>query len=226
MEPTIHYLQILEQIHLKACQCGRDPDEITFIAVTKNQSFEAIKEVYKCGGRDFGESRVQEALPKIPLLPSDSHWHFIGSLQNNKVAKVIAPFCLIHSVDSLGLAKKISQSSEKMQQTTSILLEVNTSLEKSKHGLNEEAWKALLEEINLLPHIKIEGLMTMAPFTSDERQIRKCFNQLYRLREEWKNLMKAPHIFNHLSMGMSNDYLIAIEEGATLLRIGTAIFGS
>lgn len=220
----MQYQQVLDQIHETARKCGRDPKDIRLIAVTKNQPIESMAEVYQKGCRDFGESRVQEALPKIPLLPSDCRWHFIGTLQSNKVSKVLSPFCLIHSVDTLELARRISYLSEKLQQTTSILLEVNTSLEPSKHGLKAKDWKAHLDEINALTNIKVEGLMTMAPLIEDESIIRGCFKELYDLREGWGKWMKEPEAFRHLSMGMSQDYQIAIEEGATLLRVGTAIF--
>lgn len=223
-EVSVNYRKILEDIDLKAYQCGRSSKEITLIAVTKNQPVQFIEEVYQNGCRNFGESKVQEALPKIPLLPGNCRWHFIGHLQSNKIAKVLSPFCLIHSVDSLELARRISELSEKKQQITPILLEVNTSLEMSKHGLQENDWRASLEKLNLLSHIRVEGLMTMAPFIKDRKVIRKCFKQLYRLRDEWQSTMKDPQVFKQLSMGMSHDYSIAIEEGATMLRIGSAIF--
>lgn len=223
-KPALNYLKIVDQVQHIANRSGRSPQEITVIAVTKNQPVEHITEVYENGCRNFGESRVQEALPKISHLPEDCHWHFIGNLQSNKIAKVLTPFSLIHSVDSFDLAKKISRLSEKNGYITSILLEVNTSRELSKHGLKAEEWQNLLDEINRLDHIKIKGLMTMAPLTEDQNAIRHCFRQLYSLRELWKNRMKDPTIFKELSMGMSQDYAIAIEEGATLLRIGTKIF--
>lgn len=218
------YQQILEQVQAKAKCCGRDPQEITLVAVTKYQSFETIPHLYKEGCRHFGESRVQEALPKIPLLPSDCHWHFIGTLQSNKVSKVITPFCLIHAIDSLELAKKISNVSRERDQTTSILLEVKTSLEPSKHGLSANEWRLRLDELNTLPNIKVEGLMTMAPLIENREIVRDCFKQLSQLKREWQPLMREPIAFKELSMGMSRDFLIAIEEGATLLRIGSALF--
>lgn len=222
--PSNRYPFLLEQVHNKVLACGRKAGDVTLITVTKNREIEAIKSVYNSGARDFGENRVQEGLPKIPLLPADVHWHFIGTLQSNKVAKVLPHFCLIHSVDSLELACRISRLSMSINQVTPILLQVNTSFESTKHGLTAEAWERCLDEINSLSHIQVQGLMTLAPFTQDQFAIRRCFRNLFLLREKWIKHMKNPEHFNHLSMGMSNDYLIAIEEGTTLLRIGTAIF--
>lgn len=220
------YLIVLEQLHEKAVQCGRDPEEIMLIAVSKNRPVELLWQAYQDGCRHFGESRVQEALPKLPCLPADCLWHFIGTLQSNKAGKVIPEFCLIHSVDTLDLAKKISHISSTKSCTTPILLQVNTSLESSKHGLQASEWEKVLDEINELDHIRVEGLMTMAPLTEDQAAIRHCFRSLFQLREKWRRRMKDGARFHHLSMGMSHDFLIAIEEGATLVRIGAAIFGS
>lgn len=219
------YPIVLEQVHQKAIQCGRNPEEITLVAVSKNQSVEQLWEAYRAGCRHFGESRVQEALPKLPCLPADCHWHFIGTLQSNKAGKVIPEFCLIHSVDTLDLAKRISHICIERDCAASILLQVNTSMEKSKHGLNAEEWEKVLDEVNALDHIRIEGLMTMAPLTEDQALIRHCFRSLFQLREKWRGRMREGELFRHLSMGMSHDFLIGIEEGATLVRIGTAIFG-
>lgn len=220
-----HYGRIKQNIRDKAIACGRDPEGITLIAVTKTCSAAAIQSAYQEGCRDFGESRVQEVLKKIPQLPEDCKWHMIGTLQSNKVAKAISSFHLIHSVDNPLLAQKISQISQERGVVTPILLQVNTSGEVTKHGLSEKEWEYSLESINRLTHIRIEGLMTIAPFTDDQNLIRSSFRKLYLLQETWRNQMNEPAIFQHLSMGMSHDYIIAIEEGATLLRIGTAIFG-
>lgn len=221
-----HYQDIVRQVSEKAVACGRCPDEVSLITVTKTRPIESIQSVYGQGARDFGENRLQEALEKIPYLPSDCRWHFIGTLQSNKIGKVLSYFDLIHSVDSFVLAEKISQASLGKGCITSILLQVNTSGERTKHGLSGEEWEQVLEAVNSLSHIRIEGLMTMAPYTSDQAMIRACFRKLYQLREAWHGRMRDPAAFRHLSMGMSNDYLIAIEEGATLLRIGSAIFES
>lgn len=205
--------------------CGRNPEEIQLVAVSKTYPAELILEAYEAGCRDFGENRIQEVLQKIPLLPSDIRWHFIGTLQANKVNKGVGAFHLIHSVDSLELAYKISAVSQKREIVTPILLEVNTSGEENKHGLSKEVWLRCLKEIDQLPNIYLKGLMTMAPLTDDQDRIRDCFRSLRQLREAFKIQLKNPAQFKELSMGMSHDYEIAIQEGATLLRIGTALFG-
>lgn len=220
------YHQIQERIEEKARNCGHKAQEITLIVVSKNQPLEAIQSIYQAGGRDFGESRVQEGMQKTPHLPSDCRWHLIGPLQSNKIKKAITSFSLIHSVDTLELAQKISEAGKQLGLRPSILLQVNVSGEKTKQGLAPEEWEKALLSLQSLSHLKIEGLMTLAPYTEDVSTIRACFRGLYELREKWRQEMKEPQIFRHLSMGMSNDYLIAIEEGATLLRIGSAIFSS
>lgn len=224
MSIETHYTQIHEQVQEKALTCGRQPQEITLVAVSKTWPIETIQAVYQEGGRVLGESRIQEALQKMPHLPSDCQWHLIGSVQTNKVSKALA-FQLIHSVDNLGLARKLSEASHMQGVTTSILLQVNTSGEKTKHGLSGEEWQRALDQVNLLPNLRVEGLMTIAPYTEDQGVIRSCFHRLYLWRETWRDRMINPHVFQHLSMGMSHDFLIAIEEGATILRIGSAIFG-
>lgn len=225
MTSSTHYRSIVEKVQEKVLACGRRPEGIEIVAVSKNISPELIGKAYFEGCRDFGESRVQEAMDKIPCLPNDCHWHFIGTLQKNKISKIIGLFDLIHSVDTPELAQKISQFSETRGIVTPILLQVNTSGEQSKHGLSAEAWQQSLESVNRLPSLCIKGLMTMAPLVEDEKVIRACFRKLRHLRDEWKSQMREPERFQELSMGMTHDYLIAIEEGATLLRIGTAIFG-
>ena len=183
------------------------------VAVTKGRSVEEIMELYEQGIRDFGENRVQEALAKMEQLPKDIRWHFIGKLQKNKVSKVIGKFYLIHSVDTPELARLISQKSI---ETTSILLEVNTSGEGSKSGLSPQEWALEIENLKKLPHLEIKGLMTMAPLTDDEIAIRRCFSKLRELKEAWG--------FKELSMGMSSDFKIALEEGATMVRIGRKLY--
>ena len=218
------YGRIDEKVRDHASRCGRDPGDVTLIAVSKGRPIEAIMEVRQAGCRDFGESRLQEAKQKIPSLPNDCKWHFIGALQSNKIGQVLPLFHLIHSVDTPSLAAKISAACRRRGVSASILLQVNTSGEVSKQGLSPEAWEKYLDEINQLAAIRVEGLMTMAPLIEDEREIRSCFARLFTLRERWQKKMREPEHFHHLSMGMSHDYLIAIEEGATLLRVGTAIF--
>ncbi|HEY4832936.1 MAG TPA: YggS family pyridoxal phosphate-dependent enzyme [Waddliaceae bacterium] len=219
-----YYLEIKEKIAEIARQNGREANEITLVAVSKGHSQEKITSVYQKGCHDFGENRVQEALRKIPSVPSDIHWHFIGTLQRNKVNKIIGKFKLIHSIDSFELAQKISQSSLEKGLITPMLLQVNTSGETSKHGLRGDSWLHYFEELLKLPAISIEGLMTIAPYVENKKIIRSCFSDLRKWRDAFASIAGRRCSLHHLSMGMSYDYRIAIEEGATILRIGAAIF--
>lgn len=207
---------VLERIKAAAAQSGRSLDEITLVAVTKNHPLEEILPLYEEGILNFGENRIQEALPKMEKAPKSIQWHLIGHLQKKKVKKVIGKFHLIHSVDSLELAESLSRASGEAGIITNILLQVNISGEATKQGLSREEWEKVKSEEFSLPHLKIEGLMTMAPLTDDTALIRRVFRDLRKMRDEWG--------LKHLSMGMSHDFEIAIEEGATLLRIGSAIF--
>lgn len=210
------YKSVLEEIRASAEAAGRNLADLRLVAVSKTQSAEAIETLYDAGQRDFGENRVQEALEKQLVCPKDVRWHLIGSLQRKKVPKVIGRFALIHSVDSAELAEKIASCSAQQGLQTSVLLQVNCSGEESKHGLAPGDWERVLPEITQLAGLSVQGLMTMAPLTDDEALIRACFRQLRELRDAWG--------LSELSMGMSNDFRIAIEEGATLLRIGRALF--
>lgn len=210
--------EIRQDIENLALRYGRSPNEITLVAVTKGHTSEEIQALYDAGQRLFGESRQQEAAMKMEKAPSDISWHFIGTLQKNKVRKVIGKFNLIHAVDSPELAAVISRCSLETGLNTQILLQVNTSGEASKHGLNSDQWRKHLDEIMQLPAISIQGLMTMAPADCNEIQARQYFETLRLFRDELK--------LHHLSMGMSHDYPWAIAEGATLLRIGSKLFGA
>lgn len=225
MSVAEHYLKLLHTIHDTAIKYGRNPSDISLIAVTKGHPLEHVMPAYHAGCRDFGENRVQEALSKIPNAPKDLRWHLIGTLQKNKVCKVIGKFVLIHSVDTLELAQKISKCSQEQQIITPILLQTNTTGETTKHGLTPEQWKHVFENMLALPNINIQGLMTMASFVDDEKVTRKCFSRLRMLQDELQGLAGERAHLKDLSMGMTHDYPQAIAEGATLLRIGTAIFG-
>ncbi len=217
------YSKLIQDIREKAIQSGRNPQEITLIAVTKTHPWERVLPVYEAGCRQFGENRVQEALPKIEQAPSDSRWHLIGTLQKNKVRKVIGQFSLIHSVDSFDLAEKIASVSKELGVTTHILLQANTSMEETKHGFTIDEWRPYIPKILALPALSVDGLMTIGPNSDDKDKIRMSFTALRHFRDE---IQAEYHVkLPHLSMGMSQDYPIAIEEGATLLRIGTLIFG-
>jgi PLP dependent protein len=212
---------VLEQIAQAATLAGRKSEEIALVAVSKGRSLEEMREAYFLGVHDFGENRVEEALDKIGQLPSDIRWHFIGKLQKNKVNKIIGKFSLIHSVDTIELAEKISRASLEKGVKSSILLEANTSGEATKSGLTPDEWKAGYQRLLDLEGIEIHGFMTMAPLTEDEGVIRHCFSELRLLQQ---HLQQIGDSLETLSMGMSNDFFIAIQEGATLLRIGTALF--
>lgn len=217
-----NYRRIKEDISNTALKCGRDPSEIKLVVVSKGHPIEQIQIVYNEGCRDFGENRVQEALEKIPAAPMDIYWHMIGTLQINKIKKSLGKFAMYHSIDTPELAYRIAKSSQELDLITPVLLQVNTSGESTKQGLSLEAWKWAFEEIMKLSGIKIEGLMTMAPYVVEESIIRECFSRLRLFNDELKKAYKID--LPELSMGMSHDYRLAIAEGATILRIGSAIF--
>lgn len=214
---------VRDEIINAAIASGRDPKAIQLVAVTKGKSVQEILTLYDQGQRIFGESRVQEVEQKRAELPQDISWHLIGSLQLKKVPKVIGCFSLIHSVDSFELAQKLSKVSVLRNLSTDILLQVNTSKELSKHGFSVEGLKAVFSDLADLPGINLRGLMTMAPLTDDSSVIISCFNEAATLLQELQDEYKLPQ-FCQLSMGMSQDFKIAIQCGATLLRIGTRLF--
>ncbi len=220
---TDFYLNLMFSIEEKAKNCGRDPQDISLVVASKGVPWNEVGPLYNAGHRLFAESRLQELEKKIKEAPKDVLWHFMGPLQKNKVQKVISVAALIHSVDSVELARKISQCSQKASLKTNILLQVNISGEHTKQGMTIVECKAACDEILSLPSISVQGLMTMAPLTEDKGIIHSCFAGLKDLQEALKQRY-GPESFPELSMGMSHDYLIAIEEGATLLRIGSAIF--
>ena len=206
-------------------KASRSPESVTLIAVSKTKPIELIEQAYEAGQRDFGENRVQELRDKQPLLP-EVRWHMIGNLQRNKV-KYIAPFIhLIHSVSSEKLLREIDKEAEKNDRIISCLLELHISGEESKSGMDEAEAQTLLEKLDAYPNVRIIGLMGMAEFTDDTKRIRSQFRRLREASERY-SLISHPRItMQELSMGMSGDYEIAIEEGATMVRIGSAIFGA
>lgn len=205
-------------------RCGRDPAEVQLIPVTKTLSTEVIRVAYNCGLRKFAESKAQEFRAKINLLPPDIEWHFIGHLQTNKIKYVLPPCNLIHSVDTLKLAQAISDFCARKSMTCSILMEVKTSVEESKYGVDTFQALDLFWQIKKLARIHLCGLMTIAPFTEDRHLIRRSFVTLREIREKIYNTIGRDQKLE-LSMGMSQDFEIAIEEGSTMVRIGTSIFG-
>ncbi|MCI8484876.1 MAG: YggS family pyridoxal phosphate-dependent enzyme [Lachnospiraceae bacterium] len=218
-------MQVRENIKRACEKSGRDPENITLIAVSKTKPVPMLDEAYQAGSRDFGENKVQEIMDKHPALPEDIRWHMIGHLQRNKVKYIVDKVCLIHSVDSLRLAEEISIQSEKKQVETDILIEVNIAQEESKFGVSEKEVLPLIQQIAKLPHIHIKGLMTIAPFVNDPEENRKYFHQIRELSVDImkKNIDNVS--MSVLSMGMTGDYMVAVEEGATMVRVGTGIFG-
>ncbi len=214
---------IRERIGRAAARAGRDPGEITLIAVTKTLPEGAVRAAYQLGIRDFGENRVQELVAKKQALSDiEIRWHLIGHLQSNKVRQVCREVVLIHSVDSFHLAERIDEHASKDAPPVEVLLQVNTSGEPTKFGVQPEEARAIAERIHHLPSVRLRGLMTLGPLTEDEGAIRESFHLLRRLRDALRDLLAPDAI---LSMGMSGDFEIAIEEGATHVRVGTALFG-
>nr|QIQ10900.1 Pyridoxal phosphate homeostasis protein [uncultured bacterium] len=212
MQEQSYYQKIREEIAAAAIDSGRDPSSISLIAVTKQVDWQTAFQLYDQGQRDFAENRYEEAMRKKEEAPKDCRWHFIGRLQKNKVRRVIGEFDLIHSVDSCDLAEKISAVSLEKGIVTAILLQANTSGETSKSGLNPEAWKECFESILALKGVSVLGLMTMAPLTDNEGQIRQCFSKLRKLRDELQWVAGRRADLRELSMGMSHDFKIAIQE--------------
>lgn len=206
-------------------RAGRPPQAATLIAVSKTKPVSMILEAYRAGIRDFGENKVQELTEKRDQLPSDIRWHMIGHLQRNKVKYLIGNVALIHGVDSLRLAEEISRESVKKSVETDILIEVNAAGEESKFGAAPEETLALVEAISRLPAVHIKGLMTIAPYTENPEENRKYFRALKQLSVDITRKNVDNVSMSVLSMGMTNDFGVAVEEGATYVRVGTGIFG-
>jgi len=220
-----NYETVLHEVKSSCEKAGRNENEVTLIAVSKTKPCSDIEELYRHGVREFGENKVQELCDKYEKLPKDIKWHMIGHLQRNKVKYVIDKVELIHSVDSVRLAKTIEEEAAKKQLTVNILIEVNVAEEESKFGLKYEETFDMVKEISAFPHVRVRGLMTIAPFTETEEDNRIYFKKLKKLAVDIdsKNIHNVSMDF--LSMGMTGDYHTAIEEGATHVRVGTAIFG-
>ena len=214
---------ILARIDAVAGKNGRKPGEVRLVAVSKTNPPVAIREVFEAGQRAFGESRVQEALPKLDALPPEIQWHFIGHLQTNKIRKVIGRFALFHGVDNQNLAQQMNRIAGELGVTVNVLLEVNVSGEESKFGFDPSALPAALDALLPLTFLRIQGLMTMAPFSDDPEKARPYFAKLRDLRD--RLAMESGNPLPELSMGMSGDFEQGIAEGATIVRVGSAIFG-
>lgn len=223
---VIENYQEVEQKVLEACQkSGRDRSEVTLIAVSKTKPVSMIREAMEAGACVFGENKVQELCEKYDELPKSLHWHLIGHLQRNKVKYIVDKAELIHSVDSLKLAQEISKEALKKQLIVKILVEVNVAGEESKFGTAPEETEALIREIAKLPGIRVEGLMTIAPYVENPEENRMVFRTLRKLAVDIKMKNIDNVAMDVLSMGMTGDYQVAIEEGATMVRVGTGIFG-
>src|SRR5712692_5228506 len=203
-----------------AQRAGRSADEITLVAVSKTMPVELVQMAYNLGVTDFGENRVQEALPKIASFhPQGLRWHMIGHLQSNKAGKVVNPFYCVHSVDSLHLAQTLSRHAGEQGKRLPVLLQINVSGEASKEGMPLAETSELARQIVALPHIQVDGLMTIAPLVEDLEEVRPVFRKLRLLRDQLRAELPVCS-WRHLSMGMTGDYSVAIEEGATIVRIG------
>jgi pyridoxal phosphate enzyme (YggS family) len=231
LRDNVHSVQ--ERIAAAARRVGRDPGSVTLVAVSKTQPPEVIRSAYESGLRHFGENRVEEAEEKVVHLPADITWHMIGHVQSRKARSVAALFQMVHSVDSARLARRLDRLSADRPEPLPILLECNISGEESKYGFAADRWAedaternallAAVEEIAGLPHLHVQGLMTMAPIVADPEEARPVFSRLRTLRDELVTRFPGTD-WHHLSMGMSDDFEVAVEEGATLVRVGRAIF--
>jgi pyridoxal phosphate enzyme (YggS family) len=217
----------LQSIHDRiaaACgRAGRDPASVALLAVSKGQPPEAIRALAACGQRLFGENRVQEGCAKIPLCPSQLEWHLIGHLQSNKCRDAARCFAMVQGVDSVALAEELARRAEPLGRTMRVLIEVNVAGEASKFGCSQDALPEVLVRINALRRLEVHGLMTIAPWSPDPERARPVFRRLAELKSCCEDTLGAP--LPCLSMGMSGDFEVAVEEGATMVRIGTALFG-
>lgn len=219
-------MEVESRVQAACRRAGRPREDVLLIAVSKTKPVELIREVMETGTRDFGENKVQEMCNKIEEIKEPLNWHLIGHLQRNKVKYIVDKACLIHSVDSIRLAEEIQKEAvKKGVSKVSVLIEVNMAQEESKDGISASETEALVREIAKLPNLQIRGLMTIAPFVENPEENRVHFQAMRRLRDQLKD-MNIPGVeMTELSMGMTNDFEVAIEEGATMIRVGTAIFG-
>jgi pyridoxal phosphate enzyme (YggS family) len=215
---------VREQIRAAAVRAGRDPSAVRLVAVSKTHPASAVAEAVEAGQRVFGESRVQEARDKIPACPPGLDWHFIGHLQKNKVRQALPLFGFFHSIDSTALAQAMDRIAGETNKPVEGLLEINVSGEATKYGFTPDELRAEFAALSKLPHLRLRGLMTMAPYSDHPEDARPVFRALRELRDELQSAHDCP--LPELSMGMSGDFVPAIEEGATLVRVGSSIFGA
>lgn len=222
----VNLAEVRSKIAEACARSGRNVEDVTLIAVSKTKPLEDLQTAYDCGCRIFGENKVQEIVQKEPQMADDAHFHMIGHLQRNKVKQVLRHVSLIHSVDSLRLAQQIDQDAEKEGLVMDILLEVNVAGEESKYGFAPEEVLEAVQVISRLSHVHICGLMTIAPFVSNPEDNREIFKKLSQLSVDIKSKNIDNVTMSVLSMGMTGDYEVAVEEGATMIRVGTGIFGA
>ena len=220
-------LEEVEARITRACErSGRERSEVTLISVSKTKPAEMLQEAYDAGSRDFGENKPQEIREKYPQLPTDIRWHMIGHLQRNKIKYIIDKVCMIHSVDSIRLAEAIDEEAKKHGIVMPVLIEVNVAEEESKFGVHLDEVESLIRQISELSNIQVHGLMTIAPFTENAEDNRIYFRKLRNLYVDIKDKNIDNVNMCNLSMGMTGDYEVAVEEGATMVRVGTGIFGA
>ena len=223
IEQNLH--QVKENIAAACRRSGRNPDEVRIVAVTKYVDLETTRRALDAGLTHIGESRAQEAVPKWEQLGDRGIWHFIGHLQSNKAKAVAGRFTYVHSLDRFSLAKELNRRSEAAGRSTRCFVQVNVSGEASKHGLDPVEVKEFVEQAAEFPYLQLEGLMTMAPFTEDPEEARPVFRRLKELQRELQQSGASGTALPHLSMGMSRDYQVAVEEGATFVRLGSVLVG-
>lgn len=221
-----NWKRVQKRVETAAIRAGRDPSEIKIIAVGKTKPAAILREAVQAGVTILGENRIQEAWQKYQELGKIAAWHLVGHLQTNKVKRALQIFDVIHSVDSVYLAAEINRRCDQLDRTVEILIEVKTSDEPTKFGIDPEQTPELVAKISTFPNLKLIGLMTLGKWTTNEKEVRNCFQLLVRTKEKVKTSNVSDINLEHLSMGMSGDFEWAIEEGATMVRIGTAIFGT
>jgi len=217
--------EVRKRMRVACLRSGRETKDVELVLVTKTVDAQRIREAYQVGIKKFGENRIQEFLSKQENLPKDIDWHLIGHLQSNKVKFAVGSFQLIHSCDRLELARAIQKQSEKMETHTQVLIQVNTTGEETKYGFHPDAVEKAISEIVHFDRVQVRGLMTIGPFTEDKKKIREAFRLLRTLQDQMRERY-SQLAWHYLSMGMSSDYEIAIEEGSNCVRVGTAVFGA
>jgi pyridoxal phosphate enzyme (YggS family) len=225
LQITHHIRHVEDKISSACLRAGRDRKEVQIIAVTKYVSLEATGEAIRHGLNHIGENRWQDVQPKWEAYKDQAIWHFIGHLQTNKVKDVVGKFAYIHSLDRLSLAKEIERKASEFDLTADCFIQLNVSGEETKYGMSPGELTSFVDELHKLPHIRVVGLMTMAPYEAEPESTRPVFRELRRLRDELNRQQILGYEIPHLSMGMSNDFEVAIEEGATWVRLGTVLVG-